>query len=237
MEAESNIRCGELALAEQAITAAEDLIMPRKQLRMVSILISLRATLAFMNDELETAYSYLRSVQLALPDRMIDAMTLNAFVGRVSLALGLAWRAPRELLEIVEPPCRLLSPTRSGGAVLLDGSTRRLFHRLYLKNVDLRAALVAGELGATDEIVETLAIAREVGYPGIEAVALATLALWWDRAGARVEAQHCAVGAWKVAVEFGDAFISYDLFGPRRSLESSVRSTSISRSSRHFTNH
>ncbi len=213
MEAESNIRCGELELAEQAITAAEDLIMPRKQLRMLSILISLRATLAFMRGELETAYAYLKSVQLALPDRRVDALTLNANIGRVSLELGLAWRAPRELLEIVEPPSRVLTPTRAGSPVSLDGSTRRLFHRLYLKNVDLRAALLAGELGAADEIAEILGIARDVGYPGIESVALATLALWWDRNGVRAETQRYAVAAWKVAVEFGDAFISYDLFG------------------------
>ena len=213
MEAESDLRCGALELAEQAITAAEDLIMPRKQLRLVSILISLRAVLAFMKGELETAHAYLRSVQLALPDRRIDAMTLNALIGRVSLALGLAWRAPSELLEIVESPCRMLTPTPTGSAVPLDGSTRWLFHRLYLKNVDLRAALVAGELDATDEIVETLAIAREVGYPGIESVALATLALWRDRAGSRAQGQRDAVAAWRVAVELGDAFIAYDLFG------------------------
>jgi hypothetical protein len=213
MEAESDLRSGDLVLAEQAITAAEDLIMPRKQLRLLSILLCLRSAVAFMKGELETAYAYVQSVQLALPDRPIDAMTLNAFKGRVSLAKGLAWRAPRELLEIVEPPVRILTTPR-GGAVALDGSTRRLFQRLYLKSVDLRAAMVAGEFDTLDDSVEVLTLARQAGYRGIECSVLATLAQWSSRNGMRDDAQRHGVAAWRTVVEFGDAFVAYDLFWP-----------------------
>jgi len=212
MESECDIRCGELGLAEQAATAAEDLIMPRKQLRLVCLFICMRSALAFMKGELETAYAYAQSAQLALADRRLDAMTLNAFVGRISLGLHIPWRAPRELLEIVEPPVRILTPSRGGSSVALDGSTRRLFQRLYLKSVDLRAALRAGQLDAIDDIVATLALVRQAGYSGLESMSLATLAEWSDRSGARDDAQRYAVAAWSVGVDVGDAFLWHDLF-------------------------
>ncbi|HKE37523.1 MAG TPA: hypothetical protein VKB39_08820, partial [Candidatus Baltobacteraceae bacterium] len=212
MQAESDLRCGELELAEQAMTAVEDLVMPRKQLRLVCLLVVGRAALAFMRGELEAAYAYAQSALTALADRRLDAMTLNAFVGRISLQLGIPWRATPELVEIVEPPVRLVSPVRGGHAVALDGSTRRLFQRLYLKCVDLRAQIAGGKLDAIDDIVDTLALARQTGYAVLESMTLATLAHWSDRSGAHDEAQHHAVAAWNAAVEAGDAFLWYDLF-------------------------
>lgn len=215
MEAEADLRCGELAQGEQATTAVANLILPRKQIRLLGVLVCLRAALAFMRCDFETAYAEARSASLALPDRRIDAMTLTTFIGRVSIALGLPWRAPRELLDVAETPVRFLTPSRSSRPLPLDGSTRRLFHRLYLESVDLRAAVLAGELASEDSIRDALAVARDAGYLGIEASLLGTLAQWFDGRGSHAEGRRLTMEAWKTVVDYGDAFIAHDLFFPR----------------------
>ncbi len=209
---ESAIRAGDLLLAEQTLTAAEGMILPRKQLRQVSILVAARAAIAFLRDDLPRALACMNSAKLALPDRPLDALTINAFIGRISLAMGAPWRASPELLEVTEPLVRTITPSAATGLVALDGSTRRFFQRLYLKAIDLRGALAAGELDSIDEIVETLALTRLAGYRALESLALALLAQWRERTGARDEAQRDAVAAWEILTDLGDAFMAHDLF-------------------------
>jgi hypothetical protein len=212
IESESAIRVGDLVLAEQALTAAEGVILARKQVRLVSILVCGRAAIAFMQGDLSRALAYAASAQLALSDRLLDALTLNAFIGRVTLAMGLPWRAPRDLLAITNPPVRVITPSRATGLVALDGSTRRLFQRLYLEIVDLRAALVAGDLESIDAIVDVLTLTRQTGYRCLEAASLALISVWLERTGARDEAQRNAVAAWEISAELGDFFSAQDLF-------------------------
>ncbi len=212
IESESAIHSGDLELAEQALIAADGMVLPSKQLRHVSMLVAARAAISFMRGDLPRALAYINSAQLALPDRPLDAMTINAFIGRVSLAMGVPWRAPRELLEITEPPIRMVTPSEATGVVALDGSTRRAFPRLYLKLVDLRAALAAGGLDSIDGITEALALTRQSGYRSLESLALAVLAQWFDRNGSHDEAQHHAVAAWEILVDLGDGFMAHDVF-------------------------
>jgi len=212
IEGESAVRAGNLPLAEQTLTAVEAMVLRRTQLRLVTVAICLRAAIAFMRDDLARAYGYIHSAQLALHERPLDAMTINALIGRVSLAMGTPWRAPRNLLEVAEPPIRTLVPASGAGFVGLDGSTRRLFPRLYLKIVDLRAALAAGEIGVIDEIVEALALARQAGYRSLEACALGVLARWHARAGDSGEAQSSAIKAWTIVTDLGDFYAAHDLF-------------------------
>ena len=213
IESESAIRAGDLALAEQSLTAAEGMILARKQVRLVSILVCGRAGIAFMQGDLSRALAYVQSAQLALSDRLLDALTLNAFVGRVTLAMGSPWRAPRELLAIADLPVRMITPSSATGLVALDGSTRRLFQRLYLEIVDLRGALLAGDPSSIDAIVDVLALTRQTGYRCLEAASLALISEWLERTGACDEAQRNAVAAWEIAVDLGDFFLAYDLFG------------------------
>ncbi len=212
IEGESAVRAGDLPLAEQTLTAIEAMVLRRTQLRLVTVAICLRAAIAFMRNDLARAYGYIHSAQLALHERPLDAMTINALIGRVSLAMGTAWRAPRVLLEIAEPPIRALVPASGAGFVGLDGSTRRLFPRLYLKVVDLRAGLAAGELGLIDEIVETIAQVRLAGYRALEACALGVLARWHALAGDPDEAQATAIKAWTIVTDLGDFYAAHDLF-------------------------
>src|SRR5581483_11374832 len=156
VEGESAVRAGDLPLAEQTLTAVEAMVLRRKQLRLVTVTICLRAAIAFLQNDLALAYGYIHSAQLALHERPLDAMTINALIGRVCLATGTSWRAPRELLDVTAPPIRTIAPVAGAALLALDGSTRRVFPRLYLKVVDLRAAIVAGELGCIGEIPETL---------------------------------------------------------------------------------
>ena len=212
VEGESAVRSGDLPLAQQTLTAVEAMVLRRTQLRLVTVAICLRAAIAFVRNDLARAYGYIHSAQLALHERPLDAMTINALLGRVSLAMGTAWRAPRDLLEITEPPIRTLVPASQAGFIGLEGSTRRLFPRLYLKVVDLRAALAAGELGLIDEIVDTLALVRQAGYRSLEACALAVLAQWHARTGDAGEAQSCATNAWRLVIDLGDFYAAHDLF-------------------------
>ncbi len=212
IEGESAVRAGDLPLAEQTLTAVEAMVFRRTQLRLVTVAICLRAAIAFMRNDLARAYGYIHSAQLALHERPLDAMTINALIGRVSLAMGTAWRAPRELLEIAEPPIRTLVPASGAGFIGLDGSTRRLFQRLYLKIVDLRAGLAAGELGLIDEIVETIAYVRQAGYRSLEAWALGVLSQWHALAGDPGEAQSSAIKAWTIVTDLGDFYAAHDLF-------------------------
>ena len=106
----------------------------------------------------------------------------------------------------------MVTPSVGTGLVALDGSTRRAFPRLYLKLVDLRAAVEAGERDSIDEITETLALTRQCGYRSLESLALALLARWLDRTGSHDEAQRHALSAWEILVDLGDAFMAHDLF-------------------------
>jgi hypothetical protein len=212
IEGESAVRAGDLPLAEQTLTAVEAMVLRRTQLRLVTVAICLRAAIAFMRGDLARAYGYIHSAQLALHERPLDAMTINALIGRISLAMGTPWRAPRELLKVAEPPIRTLVPANGAAFVGLDGSTRRLFPRLYLKIVDLRAALAAGEVGVIDDIVETLALARQAGYRSLEACSLGVLARWHARAGDSGEAQSCTIKAWTIVTDLGDFYAAHDVF-------------------------
>lgn len=212
VQAESAVRAGDLTLAEQTATAVEAMVLQRRQLRLVTVTICLRAAIAFMRNDVALAYGYIHSAQLALHDRPLDAMTIHASFGRVALAGGLPWRAPRHLLEVSGPPIRTLAVMPGSALVALDGSTRRAYPRLYLQIVDLRAALALGQLNCADEIIETLALTRQGGYRSLEASALSVLATWYSRNAQFDEAQNAVVKAWTVVTEIGDYYAAHDLF-------------------------
>jgi hypothetical protein len=212
IEGESAVRAGDLPLAEQTLTAVEAMVLRRTQLRLVTVAICLRAAIAFVRDDLPRAYRYVQSARLALHERTLDAMTIEALIGRISLAMGTPWRAPRNLLEVTEKPIRTVVPAEGAGFVGLDGSTRRLFPRLYLNVVDLRAAVAAGEPEIVEDIVATLGLVRQAGYRSLEACALGVLAQWHARRGERIQAQDTAIKAWTIVTGLGDFYAAHDLF-------------------------
>jgi hypothetical protein len=198
IEIETAVCSGDLALAEQALTAAEAMILRRKQPRPVIMAICARAAIAFMHDDLPRAHAYIESARLALMDHPLDAIMIEAFSGRIALAMNLPWRARPELLAIADSHVRRILPSQETSPIALDGSTERLFPRLYLKIVDLRAAMGDSTFDGTGEVAETLALVREAGFKNLEAAALAL--------------QGETVRAWELAADLGDRFIAHDLF-------------------------
>ncbi|MDQ6929415.1 MAG: hypothetical protein M3126_01945 [Candidatus Eremiobacteraeota bacterium] len=211
VEIEAALRLGDTAHAEETFAIAERLIVPRRQILLLSALAYYQSIMAFMAGDLEAAESALQGPLLALKHRPYDAMSLEALNGRITLQMGRRWRAPHHLLQYAASG-DITVHLSDGEPVTLRAQEQTPLALLSLEATNLRALLLT-ELPIEMPIIEDLIQkARRSKYPPAIATAIALSANLNERLRETGAAQKNYLEAWLMYAHRRDEFLARDLF-------------------------
>jgi hypothetical protein len=161
----------------------------------------------FMECGYGAAEQLLRVAGVALRDRALDALMIDAHLGRTCLFLGKPW--PDRATSIRLDDLRHASTALRGGA-LITASAQAAFPRLYRDLVGVRHAACGDPQAALAKLAALEPLCRR--FPVLDAYAMATRATLSRHMNQHENAQAGFIAAFERFLEVRDYFFGHDMF-------------------------